>query len=378
MTPGRRVAVRTLDVAWAMPAVHSAAGRWHERRGIVIAVDLDREGNRDGVTGLGEASPLPGMSHDDLPRCRAALADAGAVRWPLDVADDRLADAVIDAVEARCAGGPAAAWALSCALLDAAARARRCSMRTLWWPGAAAQPPALAALCDGPAAAAAAVARGVRTVKIKIGVGERADIAGAVAAVRAVREAVGPDVAIRADANRAFALGEVPTLLAALAAFDLEYVEEPAAGLGPTLAARLAVPVALDESAAEPGAEAWLDAALASGAVAALVLKPTLLGPRRLRALVARAAHAQVATVVTHALEGPIATAAAAELALALAADAAAPTRAAGLAPHAALIAWDLAIPTIGATALHDVARVGTGVDVARALAAAARLEPPA
>ncbi|MCB9573671.1 MAG: hypothetical protein H6709_16445 [Kofleriaceae bacterium] len=64
----------------------------------------------------------------------------------------------------------------------------------------------LGALVDGAAAARAAVARGVTTVKLKLGVAATGgqDVAAAAGAVAAVRAAVGPDVAIRADANRAF------------------------------------------------------------------------------------------------------------------------------------------------------------------------------
>ena len=63
-------------------------------------------------------------------------------------------------------------------------------------------------------------------MKVKVGVG---DDAGRVAAVRA---AVGPDVAIRVDANGAWATPEEALAnLRALAPAGLEYAEEPVHGV---------------------------------------------------------------------------------------------------------------------------------------------------
>ena len=100
-------------------------------------------------------------------------------------------------------------------------------------------------------AAAEAVAAGYRCVKVKVGIG---DDAGRLAAVRA---AVGPDVAIRADANGAWGSPrEALANLRALAPLGLELCEEPVHGLDALreVRAESPVPVAIDESAAEPGA----------------------------------------------------------------------------------------------------------------------------
>ena len=75
-------------------------------------------------------------------------------------------------------------------------------------------------------AARMAVAAGCRTVKVKVG-----DAEGE-ARVRAVREAVGPAVHIRVDANGAWDLEEAIRSLHALAGYDIELVEDPV----PTLA----------------------------------------------------------------------------------------------------------------------------------------------
>ena len=114
------------------------------------------------------------------------------------------------------------------------------------------------------AAAAAGAARqaGFRCVKLKVGIG---DDAGRVAAVRA---ALGPDAELRLDANGAWSVEEAVGAIEALAAAGLELVEEPVHGLGALreLRDRVAVRIAMDETAAEPGA-------LASGAADAVCLK---------------------------------------------------------------------------------------------------------
>ena len=101
------------------------------------------------------------------------------------------------------------------------------------------------------AQAAAAARAGYRCVKVKVGVG---DDAGRVAAVRA---AVGPDVAIRVDANGAWASAEEALAnLRALAPAGIEYAEEPVHGVEALRAVRAEspVPIAIDESAGDPGA----------------------------------------------------------------------------------------------------------------------------
>jgi L-alanine-DL-glutamate epimerase-like enolase superfamily enzyme len=112
------------------------------------------------------------------------------------------------------------------------------------------------------AAAGAARAAGFACVKLKVGVG---DDAGRVAAVRA---ALGPDRDLRLDANGAWTPEEAVRMIDALAPAGLELVEEPVHGLAALRAVRERVPVrvAMDESAAEPGA-------LASGAADAVCLK---------------------------------------------------------------------------------------------------------
>jgi len=91
-------------------------------------------------------------------------------------------------------------------------------------------------------------ALGFRTFKIKVGNDDAVDLAK----VRLVREALGPEVAIRLDANGAYAPERALKVLEQLQAYDLEMVEQPCPALELDGAARLrrslGVKVLADES----------------------------------------------------------------------------------------------------------------------------------
>ena len=95
--------------------------------------------------------------------------------------------------------------------------------------------------------AVAAVAAGFGTVKLKVGA---SDLEGDVASVAAVRDAVGDDTRLRLDANGAWTAEEAVEALAQLEQYDIEYVEEPVAGMDALaqVASQSPIPVAVDES----------------------------------------------------------------------------------------------------------------------------------
>jgi L-alanine-DL-glutamate epimerase-like enolase superfamily enzyme len=208
----------------------------------------------DGLTGYGEAAPLEsydGVSVADvlvaLEECRDVLAS-----YP--------GHAPVADVVARCAEATTVAPALAAidlALWDLAGkRARQPVWRLLGVQSPA--PPrievnwTITAPDRSGAAREAAEARvaGFRTVKLKVGIG---DDAGRVAAVRAFG---GPQLGIRIDANGAWDADQAAAALDALEPSGIELCEEPVHGL-PELEAvgrHTDVPIALDESAGEPGA----------------------------------------------------------------------------------------------------------------------------
>jgi L-alanine-DL-glutamate epimerase-like enolase superfamily enzyme len=206
----------------------------------------------DGLTGHGEAAPLQsydGVSVADvlvaLDDCRPVLAG-----YP--------GHAPVADVVARCAEVTTVAPALAAIDLALWDLAGRRTHQPIWrLLGAAGTGPidvnwTIASADRSGAAQEAAEARvaGFTTVKLKVGIG---DDAGRVAAVRAFG---GPQLAIRLDANGAWDHDQAVATLRALEPSGIELCEEPVHGLAELAALRAEtdVPLALDESALEPGA----------------------------------------------------------------------------------------------------------------------------
>lgn len=281
-----------------------------------------------GRIGRGEASPLPGYSSDTLAECESALR---AADWTLGV--PTLAP-------------PAAQMAAETALLDLHGQREGQPIHVLLGGRPAATVPLASLVADLPAARAA-LARGVRTLKVKIGM----DPARELALLRAMRNERGDDFALRLDANRRLPAAHAPRLLAALAPLGVEYVEEPTPPDAPLLASPIAL--AADESLQTVGSPADVIAGL-SPLVRVVVLKPMALGGfRRCLALAAAARARGLGVVVTHLMDGRIGVAAAAELALALAVPS---SLACGLDRHAA------DVPQIGTHTVHASSRPGLGL----------------
>jgi o-succinylbenzoate synthase len=308
----RIVSVTSRRARWAIEP-RGAARDLSEREALVLGVRSDA-----GTTGLGEAAPLPGMSIDALDDAERAF-DALAARVPFAIDFPAHATGIAD----RITGAPAARFAIETALLVALAQRARTSVASLWRPVPQGEL-RCAVVVDDEAEASAANAR---HLKIKLG---GAAFGDDLARVQRIARAA-PTALLRLDVNRRWPLAETVARLVALcdAIRNIEYVEEPCAGAHELLAHGLPCRLALDESLVEL-APADLARALASDRLAALALKPTLLGGFARCLELAAAAHRHgVAPVVSHALEGPIGTAACVELARAIGADVAV-----GLAPH--------------------------------------------
>lgn len=147
---------------------------------------------------------------------------------------------------------------------------------------------------------------GFTTVKVKVAEPGQS-LAHDVARVRAVRDTLGEDAAIRVDANGGWTLTEATTALAALAPMRLEYAEQPVATLADmaTLTAQQrqsgGVRIAADEAirkATDPLA------VIAADAADVAVLKvPPLGGPRVVAELGQRLADAGMQVVLSSALD---------------------------------------------------------------------------
>jgi L-alanine-DL-glutamate epimerase-like enolase superfamily enzyme len=206
----------------------------------------------DGVTGWGEAPQVWQVTGESLAGAEACvtgpLAAVVAGRDPDDL------QALLRDVGAAVAANHGAKAALDVALHDLVARRRGVSLPVLLG-GTALRVPTDVTLAAGDADALAATARaraadGFGVLKMKVGT----DAATDVARVRAVREAVGPGVRIRLDANQGWTARDAVRVICGLedAGLDVELVEQPvpAADLDGLawVTTRVRTPVLADES----------------------------------------------------------------------------------------------------------------------------------
>jgi o-succinylbenzoate synthase len=250
-------------------------GVLHEsRHGVLLRVEDDR-----GRIAWGDCAPLPGFSQETLDESATQLHTL--TRWIAELRPetgwgepDHPLHAEIDSLGLE----PSARFALDLALLDLAAQVADRPLPALLHPDPEVAIP-LNALLTGDEesellrTAEARVARGYRTLKVKVGRGE---VARDAQTIRAMRQVVGPGVAIRCDANQAWSFPEASDFAEGVQGLGIEYVEEPLAD--PAELGKLwfdtMLPIALDESLA------GLDPAdlAGKGYAAAAVLKPTILG----------------------------------------------------------------------------------------------------
>ena len=305
------VRIASLILRFATP-LQTAYGELHERELLLL-----RLRGSDGVVGWGEAAPLEPYDGVALETVRDALETYEPIlRDGDDLPGGALLDACRDAAEL-----PQALAAVDLALWDRAGNRQGRPVSDLITddPAEAVRVNATIAAEDraGAAAAAAkAAAEGYSCVKIKVGVG---DDAGRVAAVRA---AAGPQMELRLDANGAWTVDEAVVAIEALAPAGLELVEEPVHGIAGMRAVRdrVAVRVAMDETAAEPGS---LTASVAD-AVCLKVARCGGISGLLAQAALVRASGADV--YVSSTFDGPLGVAAAVHCAAALR-----PTAACGL-----------------------------------------------
>jgi len=340
-----RLEVHTRSLRLASPLITSY-GNVSEREVFVVALSRD-----DGLTGYGEAAPLPaydGVSYEEV---AGALSRYGEVLARPSCSALNGAE-LVDACREQ-ADVPAAFAAVDLALWDLAGRRAERPVAELVCEAPAAHVPVNATLTAedraGVAEQAARAAReGFGCVKVKVGLG---DDAGRVAAARA---GAGPHVALRLDANGAWSVAQAVASIEALSPAGLELVEEPTHGLAGVreVRERVAVRVAIDETAAEAGA-------LGAGVADAVCLKISRcggIGGLLAAAALVRASGAEV--YLASNLDGPIGIAAALHAAAALASR--------GPMPHSGLATLalfeglcDPLAPRAGAIALPAAAGLG-------------------
>jgi o-succinylbenzoate synthase len=173
-------------------------------------------------------------------------------------------------------------------------------------------------LSDSVDQAVKAAAAGFSCIKLKVGGRRRPE--QDIEVVRAVRQAIGPDIALRLDANGAWGFPEATAVLSGCRAYDPQYVEEPLASALlhelPALRDRTGVPIALDEALADlSDVQSILEGRYAD----VLVIKPQVVGGLRMSQKIIQAASRRgIECVLTSSIESGIGVAAILQLAAAL------------------------------------------------------------
>jgi L-alanine-DL-glutamate epimerase-like enolase superfamily enzyme len=285
--------------------LHASYGVVRDRELLCVALT-----GEDGVTGYGEAAPLRSYEGAGVERVEQALERyAGVLAGSRGENGAQILDAC-RAVDDQ----PAALAAIDLALWDRAGRRAGKPLAALLIDTPVAEVAVNATITALDRAGAAeqaanAVRDGFTCLKLKVGTG---DDAGRVAAVRA---AAGPETLLRLDANGAWSVEQSVRAIEALSPAGLELVEEPTHGLRAVreVRERVAARVAIDETAAEPGA-------LGAGVSDAVCLKISRCGGIAgllASATLVRASGAEVYLAST--LDGPLGIAAALHAAAALA-----------------------------------------------------------
>ena len=227
-----------------------------------------RIGDRDvllveGAAGWGECSPLPGYPCE-FAAARAAAEEAATLGWPPEVRSVVAVNGFVSGTAPLAGGAASEAWL------------------------------------------------GFPSVKVKVG---RMTPDADVERVARVRDLIGPATALRVDANGAWDVETAVATLTRLAQYDLEFAEQPVAGLDDLAAVRRRVPMPIAADECVRGvADARRCHAIAAADIVVLKVQP--LGGVRMALAVADAAG--VPAVVTSMYETSIGLAAGLALAAAL------------------------------------------------------------
>jgi len=286
-----------------------------ERKGIIIRLT----DNEDRIA-WGETAPLPGFSRENL-----AIAHEQLIQLRATVIDQEIPPEVekldgafgvwLDNLNLM----PSVRFGFESATLNLIAQSRNLPFCKLLNPDCLQSVKVnvlLAGRIDEVAERAAALRKeGYDTFKLKLA-GHSVD--DAIELVRITHEAIGPDATLRLDANRAFDIKDAYFIMDAVAAYGIDYIEEPVLNRNQLImlaqVSSLPVPVALDESLLEIVS----DDLLSMKFVRVIILKPTLLGLEQTMSFVRAAQLPKITPVISSSFESSVGVAALAGVASAI------------------------------------------------------------
>lgn len=272
-----------------------------------------------GERGVGEATPLAGWT-EDYETCERTLDRAAAAAE--DASETAGTGHGAALLELDAAQAPAARHGFATALLDADAKADDIPLYE-WFDTAdhsVTSVPVNATLGDAGVAATVEAAEhavdvGFDCLKLKVGA---RSVEEDIERLRAVRDAVGEAVELRADANGAYDRGTAERALEGFATAGVAYVEQPLPGSDLDGHRELRggdVDIAIDESLVDNLAQTVIDADAAD----VLILKPMVVGgPGNAHTLAMRARDHGIEPVITTTIDAVVARTAAVHVAAAI------------------------------------------------------------
>jgi L-alanine-DL-glutamate epimerase-like enolase superfamily enzyme len=177
-----------------------------------------------GIVGWGEAAPFPALTGDTQATSIAAAKDIAE----LVTGQDALNYAkIINAIHSFIPHNPCIKAAFDMALFDILGKAADLPLYKLLGGAKNSFETDLTISLHSPEETAIrgseAVKKGFKTIKAKVGVSLESDVAR----MRCLREAVGPEVNIRIDANQAWTVPEAIKTLDRLTEYNIQFIEQP-------------------------------------------------------------------------------------------------------------------------------------------------------
>lgn len=214
----KKIEIYTFDIPLIEP-FRIAIGTMYAANDVLVKIITD-----SGLYGLGEACPFPPITGETQ---ESNIAAAKAIRDILLDKDPLTIEALIDSIGNIVHSNPSAVAAFDMALYDLLGRAANLPLYQLLGGYRSSFETDMTTGLNTPEKMVASVkeslAQGYRQVKIKVGEDPDLDVKR----VAAVREAIGPNIKLRLDANQGWSVTQAISALKRMEPYQIEFCEQP-------------------------------------------------------------------------------------------------------------------------------------------------------
>ncbi len=268
----------------------TSASVWEFRRGWIVKV------HSDGLTGLGEAAPLPGFSPESFEDCGVILTEISESVQP----GGQDTPSILEILDQFTHRSPAAVFGVETALYDLQAKKERILL-SKWLNPHAETSVKVNALYTGQSQ----LPPGVKTVKVKL---MAQSLKSDLSLINAVIDRFGDQVLLRLDVNGGWNFRQAVETCRALESYPVDYIEQPLPVHAVYEMAELrhstTIPIAADESLTDLASAARL---IEAEATDVFILKPTVSGGFAASGGIIRLAEeAGIRVVITSSLESTV------------------------------------------------------------------------